>query len=495
MARKLSLRALSEFGCGVSVPEYDPARLTAGIVHIGVGNFFRAHLGVYLHRLFQAGRGLNWAVAGASTMPADKGRFDDLRAQDCLTTVVEQSEDGETVAITGSTIELLEPGDNAALIARLADPAIRIVSLTITEGGYFLDPTTDRFHAGSPAIARDATAPAVPETVFGVLVYALRRRRDSGAGPFTVLSCDNLPHNGAVARTAVTALAGALDPVLADWIETHVSFPNSMVDRITPATTDEQRAHLRRRAGLDDSHPVFCEDYLQWVLEDDFCAGRPELETVGVEFVDDVTPYENMKLRILNGGHAAIGYPAALLGYELVHEAMGDPLIRGFLTRLERDEILPIVPPVPNTSLEDYLVSVTRRLCNPGTRDQVARLCQDGSNRQPKFIVPTIADRLGRELSIKGISMVSALWCQYCLGVDESGREIAINDEDAATLRQLAIESQDSPERFLRFGKVFSSVADDPVFRAAFAAHLRAIRDHGVKAFLAEYLSSESTFV
>jgi len=299
----------------------------------------------------------------------------DLAAQDYLTTVVEQEAERSSARIVGSMIDFLPVGDGPAILARLADPAIRIVSLTITEGGYFIDPATQRFDAAHPDIRADAAAlvdiedsaeraravvGAAPVTraendapglvtAFGFIVAALIRRRAAGVPPFTVMSCDNLPGNGEVAENAVAGLAALVDPALAQWIRASVAFPNGMVDRITPATSERERAIVAERYGIADARPVFCEAFAQWVLEDRFSCGRPALEQVGVQFVADVRPFELMKIRILNGGHAAIAYPAALMGIHFVHEAMQHPLVSGFLARLLDAEIVPCVPPVPDT--------------------------------------------------------------------------------------------------------------------------------------------------
>ena len=351
---KLSAANLADLGKLADVPAYDRSALSAGIVHIGVGNFHRAHQAVYLDDLFNLHEDLDWAVIGAGVRPADECMRQDLRAQDLLTTVLEQEAMRSAARIVGSMIDFLDTSDTPAMLDALSDPAIRIVSLTITEGGYFIDPATQRFDGAHPQIVADAADIARPTTAFGLIVAALMRRRASGIPPFTVMSCDNLPGNGEVTENAVAGLASLIDPSLAQWIRAHVDFPNAMVDRITPATSERERLLLQQSFGIDDARPVFCEGFRQWVLEDKFTHGRPALEKVGVTFVADVRPYELMKIRILNGGHAAIAYPSGLLDIRFVHEAMEDPLLRGFLSRLLDHEIIPIVPPVPETDLHAY---------------------------------------------------------------------------------------------------------------------------------------------
>lgn len=409
MTTKLSTAALDTIKAKAGVPNYDRSQLAAGIVHFGVGNFHRAHQAVYLDDLFNAGHDRDWAIIGAGVLPSDATMRAKLAAQDFLTTVVEQDNNRTGAHVTGAMIDYLEPGDVAAIVARLTDPAIRIVSLTITEGGYFIDPASGVFNPTHPDIVADAQNPATPKTVFGLIVAGLKARRDKNVPPFTVMSCDNIPGNGEVTHAAVAGLARLFDPAFADWIEANVAFPNGMVDRITPATGAREIGIVADEYGIEDAWPVFCEEFKQWVLEDHFPLGRPALEKVGVQFVSDVAPYEHMKIRILNGGHAAIAYPAALLDIHFVHEAMEEPLIRAFLAKLEHDEIIPVIPPVPNTDLGDYYELIETRFSNPKIGDTIPRLAQDGSNRQPKFILPSTADRLARGR----MSWVSR-WCRRC---------------------------------------------------------------------------------
>ncbi len=336
----------------VTGPKYARDQLKAGILHFGVGNFHRAHQAVYLDELFNAGLDHDWALIGAGVRDTDRMMREALRAQDWLTTVVEQEANASSAHVTGAMIDFLEPFDIAATLEALARPEIRIVSLTITEGGYYISPATQAFDPTHPDIVWDAAHLDAPRTAFGLIVAGLKLRRAAGAAPFTVMSCDNIPGNGHVTENAVAGLAELVDPELAKWIRASVAFPNSMVDRITPATTDRERALARDNFGVEDAWPVFCEEFKQWVVEDHFPTGRPQLEKVGVTFTADVAPYELMKIRILNGGHAAIAYPAGLLDIHFVHEAMEDAQIRAFLKALTEREIIPHVPPPPNTDLE-----------------------------------------------------------------------------------------------------------------------------------------------
>lgn len=488
MTCKLSLASLPEIATKAAVPAYRREQLTPGILHFGVGNFHRAHQAIYLHELFNLGRDLDFAIIGAGVMPSDRLMKEKLAAQDYLTTVVEQDNSRSAATVIGPMIDILTAPDYNRIIAALSDPAIRIVSMTITEGGYFIDPATGAFDPKHPAMVADAADPAHPKSVFGLIIAGLKARRAAGLPPFTVMCCDNIPGNGEVTEATVTGLARLSDPDFAHWIHENVAFPNSMVDRITPATGEREIAITRDGYGIEDGWPVFCEEFKQWVMEDRFPLGRSALEAVGVTFVEDVAPYELMKLRILNGGHAAIAYPAALMDIHFVHEAMENPLIRAFLAKLEKEEIIPIVPPVPDTSLDDYFDLIERRFSNPKIGDTIPRLAQDGSNRQPKFILPSTADRLAKGLDVVGLALVSALWCRYFEGRSDSGKSIVFNDPNAERLHATALRSKQDPLAFLELSDIFGSVGTDPLFRQRFEIALNALRGDGTAETLKRYL-------
>ena len=489
MTTRLSLATLGQLGPRVAVPKYQRGQLIPGIVHIGVGNFHRAHQAIYLDALFNTGRDLDWAIVGTGVQQADIRMHDALAAQDFLTTVVEQEADKSTARVTGVMASMIKPGDRASLVTLLSQPTTRIVSLTVTEGGYYIDPATGRFNPDAPEIRNDAIHPEEPSTAFGLIVQGLARRRAAGLKPFTVMCCDNVPHNGVITRNAVVGLAHLSKPDLAKWIDAEAAFPNAMVDRITPATSDRERKMLADDFGIDDQWPVFCEEYIQWVLEDRFCDGRPSLENVGVTFVADVTPYEFMKIRILNGGHAVIAYPGSLLDVHYVHDAMAHPLIGGFLTKVEREEIIPTVPPVPSTNLVEYYKLIHRRFSNPKIGDTIPRLAFDGSNRQPKFIVPVIADRLKSGGGISGLALESALWCRHCAGTSASGKAIGPSDPSWDRLKAKAEESRHDPLAWLAMTDIYGEVGKAPQMRDAFAAALADIWTNGPAAAIEKYLS------
>jgi len=488
MTTKLNQANLPAIASRAAVPQYDRGALRVGILHFGVGNFHRAHQAVYLDDLFNAGGSLDWAIVGAGVRPADEDMRQKLKAQDWLTTVVEQEADLSQARVTGAMVDYIKPGDIEATLEMLASPAIRIVSLTITEGGYYIDPASQQFDPTHPDIVADAHNIAAPRTAFGLILGGLMRRRDAGVEPFTVMSCDNIPGNGHVTQNAVAGLAALIDPLLAAWVHEHVAFPNSMVDRITPATSAREREMLEKEFGIEDNWPVFCEAFKQWVLEDHFPAGRPALERVGVQFVPDVAPFELMKIRILNGGHATIAYPAALMDIHFVHEAMEEPLVRGFLEKVEREEIIPIVPPVPDTSLDEYYELIDRRFSNPKIGDTITRLCLDGSNRQPKFILPSAADRLAAGQGVTGLALVSALWCRYCYGETDSGTPIAPNDPSWDRLTAAAKKAKADPQAWLAMGDIFGPLARNPAYVAAFSHALTTLWEVGTRETLTRYL-------
>ncbi|WP_370225377.1 mannitol dehydrogenase family protein [Pararhodobacter marinus] len=490
MSTPLSQANLPHLPAAVAAPGYDRAGLSAGILHFGVGNFHRAHQAMYLDRLFAMGQSLDWALVGAGVFEGERKGRAVLEAQDWLTTLVEQEADHSEARVLGSMIDYIEPADAPAIIARMSQRDIRIVSLTITEGGYFLD-SKDRFDPTHPAIVADAATPEAPKTAFGMMIAALKARREAGLAPFTVMCCDNIPHNGVVTKNALCGLARLSDPDFADWIAANVAFPNAMVDRITPATTDRERRILAEDFGVQDGWPVFCEGFTQWVLEDRFPLGRPAFEAAGAQFVPDVAPFELMKLRILNGGHAVIAYPAGLMDIHFVHEAMEHPLIRAFLRKIEEREIIPTVPPVPDTDLNAYFDLIERRFSNPKIGDTVRRLCLDGSNRQPKFIIPTLRDALDKGGAIDGLALECALWARYCAGVSDSGAEIAPNDPNWDRLQAVAQQARRRPQAWLEQETIYGDLAEQAGFAQRFAHWLHLLWDSGTASTLSRYLEGD----
>lgn len=490
MTIKLGIDTLDALPSNVSTPNYQRASLSPGIVHIGVGNFHRAHQGVYLDKLFNLGEDHDWAMVGAGIKHFDADMRDKLQAQDWLTTVVESDAQSISARVCAGMIDFIEI-DPQALISALVDPQIRIVSLTITEGGYFIDAKSGGFLFDHPEIEHDIRLPDAPNSVFGILIKALAKRREAGAPPFTIMSCDNVPHNGKIAQQAVLSLARATSPELADWIAENVAFPNSMVDCITPATSEREKIKLREKFAIEDAAPVFCEPFRQWVLEDNFPQGRPALEKVGVEFVDDVAPYELMKLRILNGGHMALAFPAALMGVSFVHEAMLTPQISAYLRKLEVDDVIPSLPEVPGVNFYDYFALIEHRFSNPEIADTIARLCCDSSNRLPKFVLPTISANLHSGKSIAGLVLIIALWCRFCAASQDSSNNLNLQDELANELAVKALVAKNQPSTFLQIEQIFGDLASNAQFVDAFSTALNSIWEHGVSNTLQAYIESE----
>jgi mannitol 2-dehydrogenase len=486
---------LAQLDPAVALPTYDRAAVTAGIAHIGVGGFHRAHQAMYLDTLMNAGTAMDWGIHGVGLQPSNQTMRDALAAQDNLYTLVTRHNDGTWDArVIGSIVSYSLATDNTdAVIETLTDPRIRIVSLTVTEGGYNLDPVTGRFDPATDLVSAELRRDKAPHSMFGLVVEALGRRLARSVPPFTVMSCDNIQGNGHVAADVITGFARLRDPDLASWITDYVRFPNSMVDRITPQTTEEDRAELARRFAIDDRWPVLCEPFTQWVLEDSFSDGRPPLEDAGVQIVADVEPYELMKLRMLNASHQALCYPARLVGYRFVHEASNDPLFARFLLDYMVREAIPTLKPVPGVDLRRYAHELIERFANPEVRDTVARLCANTSDLIPKFLLPVVRAQLAANRSIVRSVAVVACWARYAEGIDELGDHYAIDDALAPQLRAAAERQQRYPLAFLEDNTgLFGDLADNRVFTGLYAATLRSLHERGVRATLADLDSYET---
>jgi mannitol 2-dehydrogenase len=377
------------------------------------------------------------------------------------------------------------PDDPDAVVERIAAPTTRIVSLTITEGGYQVDPASRSFEPVEPAVLLDLEPGAVPATVFGLVVEGLARRRSRGVDGLTILSCDNIPGNGEVARAAFTGFARRRDEALADWVEEHVAFPSSMVDRITPATTGDDLALAAELLGVDDQWPVVAEPFHQWVLEDDGTDDRPPWETVGVQVVRDVAPYELMKLRLLNAGHQAIGYLGYLAGYRHTDEVCTDPLFRRFLLDYMELEATPTLAPVPGVDLADYRQTLVERFANPQIRDTLARLCAESSDRIATFLLPVIEERLRAGGDVTRAALVVAGWARYAEGVDERNEPILVVDRLLETVRSAAAAQRRDPAAFLSGIPALRELARQPRFVDVFTAHLRSLHTIGARATVA----------
>ncbi|WP_295478232.1 mannitol dehydrogenase family protein [uncultured Pseudomonas sp.] len=480
---KLNRQQLSGLGGAVALPSYTADMIRTGIAHIGVGGFHRAHQAVYTDALMNQGLALDWGICGVGVRAADRAMRDALASQDYLYTLVELGDQPNLpVRVIGAINDMLLAEESPqALVDKLADPAIRIVSLTITEGGYCIDDSTGEFLAELPAIQHDLRHPEAPQSVFGILCAALAKRRAAGIRAFTLMSCDNLPHNGAVTRKALLAFAHLADHELATWIDHHVSFPNAMVDRITPMTSAAHRQQLAEQHGIDDAWPVVCEPFVQWVLEDKFVNGRPAWEKVGVQFTDDVTPYEEMKIKLLNGSHLALTYLGFLKGYRFVHETMNDPLMREYVRTFMDLDVTPQLAPVPGIDLNTYKDTLIERFSNQAIADQLERVCSDGSSKFPKFIVPTLNRLIADGQPLERGALVVAAWAMYLKGVDENGVDYRIPDPRAEFCQALVADDAQVRERVLGVEAIFgTAIPQSAEFAAAFERCYENLRTLGV---------------
>jgi len=471
----------------IARPTYDRTALRPGIVHIGVGNFHRAHQAWYLHRLMEMGLARDWAIIGAGVRANDAAMRDRLLAQDCMTTLIELDPGGTSAEIVGAMIGFVPvDADNAALIAAMSDPRIRIVALTVTEGGYFVDPVTGGLDESHPDIQHDIAHPGAPRTAFGAMVAALKARRAAGHLPFSGQSCDNLQGNGDILRQTVVALARHSDPDLADWIDSTGAFPNSMVDCIVPATGPDELA-LAQQLGVDDAAPVTHENYRQWVIEDAFCAGRPDWDKAGAIFTDDVHSYEAMKIRILNAGHQVLANAGELLGLQTIADCMAHPTVAAFFRKVQQTEIAPYVSPVPGMHPTDYVTLIERRFANPAIHDTTRRVAFDGSSRHSGFVMPILRDALDAGGPVQGLSLVEALWARMCAGTRQDGSMIAANDPHWDALSAVAQSAKGTPRLWLAQEQYYHDVAGDAAFAEAFETWLNLIWNDGVEAALDAY--------
>ena len=477
----LSCATLSRLAPGIHVPAFDPAAVTPGIVHLGLGGFHRAHMARFTHSLMERRPDmLGWGIVGAGLLPADRRMHDALAPQDGLYTLVERSGTAETVSVIGSIARLIHAGDSsAALLAAIDQPSIRIVSLTVTENGYCLNPATKRLDTAHALIAHDLAHPAQPKSAVGIITEAYRRRMAAGQAAFTALSCDNIQHNGNVLRQAVLELARLRDPALAAWIEREARFPNTMVDRITPVTAPEDVADLTARHGIIDNWPVFAETFTQWVIEDDFAQGRPAWEDVGAQFVTDVSPYEFMKLRLLNASHLAVAGLGRLAGYGYIDETMRDDTLRRYMQALMDRETGPTLPPVPGIDLALYKATLIERFANPTIKDTVERVNTDAPLN---VLVDPIRDRLKQGGSVELLALALAAWMRRMRGEDEAGQPIEIRHPLADALRAKAIEGGGDPAPMLGIERLFGELADNAPFVATVRKWLTSLYAVGARA-------------
>lgn len=463
-------------------PSYDRTGLRRSVVHIGVGGFHRAHLATYIDELCRAGN-TDWSIVGAGVLEHDAGIAEALGSQDGCYTLIERGHAATKIDTISSIVDFVYAWpDNAALVDLIAAPTTQIVSLTVTEGGYPVNDETGDFQADSPN--------AVAGSAFGSIVAGLEQRRQNNGGPITILSCDNVIGNGHVTQTAVEGCAKAYGPTLTEWISANVSFPNSMVDRITPATTDIDRAWLLDTHGIVDAWPVVTEPFRQWVVEDNFAGDRLPFEELDVLVTKDVEPYELMKLRLLNAGHSCLAYLSALIDAQTVTDAMSEPVIADYLTHFLMTEAKPALPEIVGIDLDDYIASLVHRFGNPNIADQIERLCLDGTAKFPKFLIPTIVRQVELGGPLDAAALALAGWCEYLNGATETGEPIRIaRDPNLDSAIEAARASRSNPRAFLDFALVFAPLEGSERFEAAFVDALEGLRTNGVRSTISALLA------
>ena len=485
---QLQQQNIQEVGSRMPVPTYNRALDKTGIVHIGVGGFHRAHMAYYLHQLKNGGAASEWGICGIGLREADTKLHDIFNKQDHLYTLMVKHPDGKIEPeVIGSIVDFkMGITDPEPVIARMANADTRIVSLTITEGGYNFNPTTGEFNFDNPDIQHELRHPNDPITVYGFLTAALKRRRDNGLPAFTILSCDNIEHNGDMARKMLLSFAEAQDAGLAEWIAQEVCFPNSMVDRITPVTTQADIETLEQNYGVQDAWPVTCEPFIQWVVEDKFSNGRPAFEKVGVQFVPDVGPYEKMKLRLLNAGHSVLGLLGALHGHPTINACIEDQTFKSYLRAYLDQEATPILGNIEGIDLEDYKDSLLERFANPNIKDSVSRICSESSAKLPKFLMATIQDNLATGGSIKFATLVIAAWCYYSdKGMDKHGHPIEIIDAMSTELHQAAKQTKTDPLTFIRQESLFGNLIKNERFTKLYTEAVQKIyKDTNIKKYM-----------
>jgi mannitol 2-dehydrogenase len=482
---RLSNSTLRALPAAVRAPHYERPAALAGIVHVGIGRFFRAHLCMYVDELRRNGTGPEWGILGIGMRASSEKA--ELGEQDYLYTLTEKArnEPWRSTVIGSLTGHLNGHADPRTAVNRVADPRTKILSLTITEGGYNLDANSGEFLSHVPAVERELQDNEAPSTVFGLLYEACRLRRGEGTRGLTVLSCDNLQNNGQAARRAFVGYADLRDPDIARWMEDNVSFPDSMVDRVTPAGHLRDGLYLQSEYGYDDKAPVTAEPFHQWVIEDDFAAGRPPFEeAAGVTLTKDVTPYELMKLLLANGTHQVVSYFGTLLGYKYVHEALADPDIRNVALRYIDLEAGPILRPIPGIEARSYGRVVLDRFSNEEIQDELARICAYASDRIPKFVLPVARAQTSQSGPVKICAAVVAGWARYAAGRTETGAALAIIDTKREFVVALAQAALSDPILFVRNEEVFGDLSHDQEFIRQYLQAAKTLERSGVRSLL-----------
>jgi mannitol 2-dehydrogenase len=477
--------SLKDIAAKLQTPQYSRQSVGEAVIHLGVGGFHRAHQALYLDELLDKGHDSRWGICGVGIMPQDEPMNLALASQDCLYTLVERSGTTDHVRVVGAIKRhLLAPKNPEAVFLALANPQTLIVSLTATEGGYCINEKTGALDEHHPGIEQDLRRPLAPTTIFGYLAEGLRRRRAAKLAPLTIVSCDNIQGNGSITKKMLTEFCDLKDSNLARWIEKNVSFPNSMVDRITPQTTNYERLLVRETFGIEDHCPVVCEAFRQWVLEDNFSQERPCFEDVGVQMVSNVAPYEKMKLRLLNASHSAMGYLGYLAGHRTIDSVARDPEFSAYILALMDEEVTELLDPVPGVALSEYKRTLLSRFSNKDIADQVLRICSDGSGKMPKFILPSIAEQLERGGPTSRLTLCVAAWIRFLSGKDEEGSAIPLQDPLAATLQTAALRARTDISEILGITTIFGDLGQSKRFVGELTESLNSLYEKGARATL-----------
>lgn len=480
---QLNTENLSKISESITVPTYDRTKVKTGIVHVGIGGFHRSHEAFYTDQLLHDPSASDWGICGIALLEFDTKIYQTLKDQNGLYTLIVKELDGtQTTRVIGSIVEYLyAPENTLAVIEKMASPEVKIISLTITEGGYNYNEATKEFDFNTPSIQHDLEHADAPKTIFGYLTQALKLRKERGLKGCTIQSCDNIQGNGHMTKRMLLSYVSKAVPELVEWIESHVSFPNAMVDRITPATAPSDIINLKETTGVEDAWPVVCEPFKQWVIEDDFIEGRPAWETVGAQFVENVEPYEKMKLSLLNAGHSVLGILGALIGYDTIDESVSNIHISTFLHNYMDIEVTTTLGDLEGINLKEYKDSLIERFGNINIKDQIDRICSESSAKFPIFILPTVNAQLVEKGSVEFAAFVVAAWAIYSLGKDENGKDVVIKDAMKSQLHDKAIASVIEPTSFLTLESIFGKLQSSAVFKAAYTKAYEDITKNGVE--------------
>lgn len=484
----LNAENLEVLPANVGVPAYNRDAIKTSILHIGVGNFHRSHQAFYINELIDKYKDLNYGICGVDLLDSDRKMYNILKDQDGLYTIYTKEPNGAHKAkIIGSIVEYFYGPENPlAVIERMSSPDIKIISLTIAEDGYHLNEITGAFDINHPAVAEDIKNPFSPKTVFGYLTQSFKLRKLRGIAGCTILSCDNIKSNGDTIKKSLLEYVSKVEPELLKWITKNTTFPNTMVDRINPITSSQDRNTLKEDFSIDDQWPVIVEPFSQWVIEDKFVHETPAWERVGVQYTDSIAPYENLKLKLLNASHTILGILGTLHGYKTVYEATNDDDFLTFLQAFLDEEVTPTLSDSNLDAIERYKKSIISRFQNPHINDQLFRICQESSAKIPLFILPTVKAQLLSNKKIEKAALIIAAWAKYNDGIDDNENSYEIVDTMSGTLIRTAALSIQNPMKFIEIKAVFGDLAQNPLFVDAYLNAIDKVRKNNIKQCIKE---------